>query len=157
MAQAHRQGLACVFAGGQRRGWGETGGLIDFLPSSLASAGATQRDTCDNDDDVCLQATEYHLGQLKARLAKLRTELQAPSSKVVGDLGQLHAAPDKNLRQQQQLCQAGQSLDTSAVAVSVLQCSKYAGSRPTSPYGYVSVYVFANVLLSCAGCYRGGL
>jgi ribosome-interacting GTPase 1 len=29
-----------------------------------------------------LQATEYHLGQLKARLAKLRTELQAPSSKV---------------------------------------------------------------------------
>ena len=28
------------------------------------------------------QATEYHLGQLKARLAKLRTELQAPSSKV---------------------------------------------------------------------------
>ncbi len=29
-----------------------------------------------------LQATEYHLGQLKARLAKLRTELQAPSGKV---------------------------------------------------------------------------
>ncbi len=28
------------------------------------------------------QATEYHLGQLKARLAKLRTELQAPATKV---------------------------------------------------------------------------
>jgi ribosome-interacting GTPase 1 len=31
---------------------------------------------------MSLQATEYHLGQLKAKLAKLRTELQAPSSKV---------------------------------------------------------------------------
>ncbi len=28
------------------------------------------------------KATEYHLGQLKARLAKLRTELQAPTTKV---------------------------------------------------------------------------
>ncbi len=30
------------------------------------------------------KATEYHLGQLKAKLAKLRTELQAPSSKGGG-------------------------------------------------------------------------
>ncbi len=27
----------------------------------------------------CLQATEYHLGQLKAKLAKLRTTLQEPA------------------------------------------------------------------------------
>lgn len=33
------------------------------------------------------KATEYHLGQLKARLAKLRTELQTPSSKGGGEAG----------------------------------------------------------------------
>ncbi|KAJ9518526.1 hypothetical protein QJQ45_018563 [Haematococcus lacustris] len=33
------------------------------------------------------KATEYHLGQLKARLAKLRTELQAPSAKGAGGEG----------------------------------------------------------------------
>ena len=33
-----------------------------------------------------LQATEYHLGQLKAKLAKLRTELQAPAAVSVHGL-----------------------------------------------------------------------
>lgn len=38
-------------------------------------------------NSLLLQATEYHLGQLKARLAKLRTELQTPASKGAGGDG----------------------------------------------------------------------
>lgn len=55
--------------------------------NSLLAASVRRRHPCLSHAHLLLslsscQATEYHLGQLKARLAKLRTELQAPSSKV---------------------------------------------------------------------------
>eukprot|EP00882_Tetradesmus_deserticola_P024355 GHRQ01026615.1.p2 GENE.GHRQ01026615.1~~GHRQ01026615.1.p2 ORF type:complete len:134 (+),score=39.99 GHRQ01026615.1:316-717(+) len=46
-------------------------GILEKITEIEAEMARTQRN----------KATEYHLGQLKARLAKLRTELQAPSSK----------------------------------------------------------------------------
>eukprot|EP00879_Flechtneria_rotunda_P007912 GHRR01008290.1.p1 GENE.GHRR01008290.1~~GHRR01008290.1.p1 ORF type:complete len:399 (+),score=120.49 GHRR01008290.1:248-1444(+) len=46
-------------------------GILEKIKEIEAEMARTQRN----------KATEYHLGQLKARLAKLRTELQAPSSK----------------------------------------------------------------------------
>lgn len=46
-------------------------GILEKIAEIEAEMARTQRN----------KATEYHLGQLKARLAKLRTELQAPSSK----------------------------------------------------------------------------
>lgn len=46
-------------------------GILEKIKEIEFEMGRTQKN----------KATEYHLGQLKARLAKLRTELQAPSSK----------------------------------------------------------------------------
>lgn len=48
-----------------------TMGILEKIKDIEAEMAKTQKN----------KATEYHLGQLKARLAKLRTELQAPSSK----------------------------------------------------------------------------
>ncbi|KAG2488631.1 hypothetical protein HYH03_012801 [Edaphochlamys debaryana] len=50
-------------------------GILEKIKEIEAEMARTQKN----------KATEYHLGQLKARLAKLRTELQAPSSKGGGD------------------------------------------------------------------------
>ncbi|GLI60341.1 hypothetical protein VaNZ11_002461 [Volvox africanus] len=49
-------------------------GILEKIKEIEAEMARTQKN----------KATEYHLGQLKARLAKLRTELQAPSSKGGG-------------------------------------------------------------------------
>eukprot|EP00878_Enallax_costatus_P004884 GHUV01005138.1.p1 GENE.GHUV01005138.1~~GHUV01005138.1.p1 ORF type:complete len:399 (+),score=124.80 GHUV01005138.1:209-1405(+) len=46
-------------------------GILEKIKEIEAEMARTQKN----------KATEYHLGQLKARLAKLRTELQAPASK----------------------------------------------------------------------------
>ncbi|EFJ50345.1 hypothetical protein VOLCADRAFT_80241 [Volvox carteri f. nagariensis] len=52
-------------------------GILEKIKEIEAEMARTQKN----------KATEYHLGQLKARLAKLRTELQAPSTKGGGGEG----------------------------------------------------------------------